>query len=149
MSEPLMYRPLSIQAALARYPEDNDDDLQELWDICHDTDWLTWTVPPRFENYLTFQLNVGSIYRAHKTAGYRKQFARFILEAMYLAEDSFEENFDPLEEKRLCAGRNWFKTGGAVLFRTVGPWTYDRDLDDYILPQPMVRGELSYFRCAT
>ena len=134
--------PISIREVLAPYPD--DDAFQELWDECYELYWVSVGRSPQTEDRRLFKkLNVREIYRLHKAAGYPQHFARFILDALDLVE---EEDFDLSEEEQLCERENWFKRNGVLLFRQIGPWTYDEYCDDYSPPLgPLVRGSLSYF----
>lgn len=140
---PTRQTPISVRVALASYPVD-DEVFEELWDKCYELDWVP-VGEPQMEDRRTFcKLNVREIYRMHKAAGYPQHFSRFLLDALESAEDC--EDFDPAEEGQLCDTGNWFKKNGVLLFRQIGPWTYDEYCDDYYPPHgPLVRGSISYF----
>lgn len=134
--------PITVQEALAPYPVE-DEALEELWDKCYELDWVS-VGELRTEDCRSFRkLNVREIYRMHKAEGYPQHFARFLLDALNLVE---EEESDPSEETKLCERENWLKRKGVLLFRHIGPWTYDEYCDDYYPPLgPLVMGSLSYF----
>ena len=119
----------AVFQALAPCPVD-DEALDELWDNCYELDWVSVGEPQMEDRRLFRKLNVREIYRMHKATGYPQHFARFLLNALDLAE---EEDCDPSEEEQLCERENWLKRKGVLLFRHIGLLTYDEYCDDYSL----------------